>query len=90
MNKLTTEYLYADFKSVAEYTPEYASAFFEKYADYFKTVNSLKDSADLNLYIELTWQHLHMLYVKNRYAETKIVRHGTDIRFANKTGGFQN
>jgi len=70
MNKLTTEYLYADFKSVAEYTPQYASAFFEKYANYFKTVNTLKDRTDLNLYIELTWQHLHMLYVKNRYAET--------------------
>jgi hypothetical protein len=70
MNKLTTEYLYADFKSATEYTLQYASVFFEKYADYFKTVNTLKDSADLNLYMELTWQHLHMLYVKNRYAET--------------------
>jgi hypothetical protein len=70
MNKLTTEYVYADFKSVAEYTPEYASVFFEKYADYFKTVNSLKDNTELNLFIELTWQHLHMLYVKNMYAET--------------------
>jgi hypothetical protein len=70
MTKLTTEYLYADFKSAEEYTPEYASAFFEKYANYFKTVNSLKDNTELNLYIELTWQHLHMLYVKNMYAET--------------------
>lgn len=70
MTKLTTESLYADFKSVADYTPEYASVFFEKYADYFKTVNSFEDTPELNLFIELTWQHLHMLYVKNMYAET--------------------
>jgi hypothetical protein len=70
MNKLTLEYLYADFKSATEFTTEYASIFFEKYSNYFKTVTSLKDNSDLSLYIELTCQHLHMLYVKNMYAET--------------------
>jgi len=43
MNKLTLEYLYADFRSAAEFTTEYASIFFGKYSNYFNCSSAKND-----------------------------------------------
>lgn len=68
MNTLTIQSLHAEFMSAPEYTPEHAAAFFEKYARYLETVDPLPDSTELHVFIELAWQHLHMLNEKNSYA----------------------
>ncbi len=64
------QFLYNDYRSATEYSPEYALDFFSRNALQFNNITSFQDSEELHLYIELTWQYLNALFVKDRYNVT--------------------
>src|SRR6185436_13119937 len=67
MTTSSIQYLYSDYRTATEYSPEYALDFFSRNALQFNNFKTFQDSNELNLYIELTWQYLNALFVKDRY-----------------------
>jgi hypothetical protein len=62
--------LYNDFRGTTEYSPDYTLDFFSRNAIEFNDINTFQDSDVLHLYIELTWQYINALFVKDRYNNT--------------------
>ena len=62
---------------MTEYSPDYALDFFSRNALQFNKITRFQDSDELHLYIELTWQYLNALFVKERYNNTvdKSIKH---------------
>lgn len=62
--------LYSDYRTATEYSPEYALDFFSRNALQFNNITTFQDCDELQLYIELTWQYLNALFLKDRYNVT--------------------
>lgn len=70
MGPNSIQILYSDYRTETEYSPDYTLNFFSKYALDFNNIIRFQNSDDLNLYIELTWQYINALFVKDRYNVT--------------------
>jgi hypothetical protein len=70
MTTTSIENLYEDYRAVSEYPPDYTLDFFQKNAIYLKNLPAFKNDNELKLFIELSWQHVNALYLKDRYNET--------------------
>jgi len=62
--------LYSDYRTATEYPPDYTLEFITRNAILFHSYKTFKDADELNLYIELSWQHLNALFQKDRYNDT--------------------
>ncbi len=62
--------LYSDYRTATEYPPDYTLDFIARNTILFNNIKSFKDADELNLYVQLSWQHLNALYGKDRFNET--------------------
>ena len=69
MTSASIENIYIDYRTSAEFPPDYTLQFFEKNEMFLKNL-TIKNDNELMLFIELAWQHLNALYQKDRYNET--------------------
>jgi hypothetical protein len=70
MGTNSIQILYSDYRTATEYSPDYTLDFFSKNALRFNNIIRFQNSDELNLYIELTWQYVNALFVKDRYNVT--------------------
>lgn len=63
----TIENIYFDYRTAAEYPPDYTLEFYIKNSILFSNLAAFKDEKGLRLYCELVYQHLSALYQKGRY-----------------------
>jgi hypothetical protein len=70
MGTNSIQLLYSDYRTATEYSPEYVLDFFSRNALQFNNITRFQDGDELHLYIELTWQYLNALFIKDRYNVT--------------------
>lgn len=66
----TVQKLYSEFRSAIEHSPDSTLDFFTQNSILLKNIKSFQIGFELDLYIQLAWQHLNALYKKNRFNDT--------------------
>ena len=70
MTTNTIKQLYGDYRTPSEYPHDYTLDFITRNAILFNNIKTFQDADELNLYVQLSWQHLNALYSKDRFNET--------------------